>query len=62
MSPLGWLVAFILGAACGVSLWVNGTIVGENTTLKQIVKMNHDEWVVCQAKVVRLEIKKGGRK
>ncbi len=57
VSPLGWLVAFVLGLTCGLVVWVNGTIVGENQVLTRAAYANHAEYVVCQAKVMRLEIK-----
>lgn len=59
MSPLGWLVAFILGLTCGLIVWVNGTIVGENQALIRQTQADRAEYVVCVAKVARLEIKRG---
>ena len=62
MSPLGWLVAFIIGLACGLVVWVNGTVIGENQALIRQTQADHAEYVVCTPKVARLEIKKGGKR
>ena len=62
MSPLGWLVAFILGLAYGIILWINGTVVGENQTLIRQTQADRAEYVVCAAKVARLQIRQGGKR